>query len=198
MRTAFIALCSFMSLGTLTGCPEEPGPKTPPPQPLVVGTSPPAPIATTPPSAAPLSDATEPASSGDAPRVMLGSLTTPGKVFIAKDRVVVVHFFATWCGPCKQSFPKLQALYAKHHARGLEVIAISVDDEETGVGDFARKLGVKFPVGWDAGHAITEQWKVQAMPTTFVINRDGNVAQSHGGYHDGEDVELSKEVEALF
>lgn len=188
-------VCNLFLLALLTGCPDEP-PKRPEPQPqpLVVGTSPPAPIATTPPAAS--GPVTEEAS-GDAPRVMLGSLTTPGKVFIPKGRVVVVHFWATWCGPCQKTMPALQALYAKHQAQGLEVIAISVDDEEHGVGDFARQHGVKFPVGWDAGHALAEQWQVQTMPSTYVVDRAGNIAQRHGGFHDGEEAQIEREIEGL-
>ena len=190
-KLAIIALCNFM---LLAGCEEPPPPKTPPPQPLVVGTSGPAPIATEAPVA--MGPATEEAS-GDAPRIMLGSLTTPGRVFVAKDRVVVVHFFATWCEPCKQTFPKLQALYAKDHERGLEVIGVSVDDEEAGVGDFARRFAVKFPIGWDAGHALTQLWKVDTMPATYIVNREGNIAHTHKSWHDGDEAQIAKEVEAL-
>jgi peroxiredoxin len=119
------------------------------------------------------------------------------KVGLEKGKVTIVDFWATWCEPCKKSFPKYQELYVKYKASGLEVIAVSVDDEKKEIPDFIKTYGAKFPVGWDEGHKIAECYKPSAMPTAFVIDKNGVVKHIHNGYHDGEEKELEKEIKSL-
>lgn len=188
---AFASLCAAAS-----GCASNEPPKAPEPQPLVIGTSPPAPIAIDPKRARAEPDAIQEAQ-GSAPRVFLDSLTTPGKVYLPAGKVVVLHFWATWCGPCKQSFPKLQALYTKHRAKGLQVIAVSVDDQKDGIVAFARSYGAAFPIGWDDDHALALTYKVDSMPSTYVIDRKGTIVNTHQGYHSGQESELEREVGEL-
>lgn len=134
---------------------------------------------------------------GNAPAIWLDSLTTHGKASLPAGKVVVVHFWATWCGPCAKSFPMLQALYAKYKGRGLEVAAISVDDEKSGIADFARRHGANFPVAWDDGHRVAQAYQVDTMPSTMLVDQNGNVARTFQGYHDGQDAELEGEIKAL-
>lgn len=196
MDRAFVTLGVVSLCTAAVGCASNAPPKVPEPQPLVIGKSPPAPITVDPKSVRAESSPLE-ESTGSAPRVSLDSITTPGKVFIPAGKVVVVHFWATWCMPCTRSFPALQALYTKLRARGLEVIAVSVDDEKDGIADFAKRHGATFPVGWDEGHKVTEGYKVQSMPSTYVIDRRGSIVNTHAGYHDGEEHELEREIGAL-
>ena len=140
-----------------------------------------------------------PARGPKAPAISLDSLTTSGKVTIPAGKVVIVDFWATWCAPCKKSFPKLQELYVKYRVSGLEIAAISVDDEKKDVAGFAKANGaVKFPVGWDKGHEVSAVWKPESMPTTFIIDKQGNIAHTHKGYRDGEIDEIEREIKALF
>jgi peroxiredoxin len=133
-----------------------------------------------------------------APTFTLDSLNGQGKLAIAPGKVTIVDFWATWCEPCKKSFPKLQDLYVKYKASGLEIVAVSVDDEKTGVADFAKTYGAKFPVGWDDGHKVAGQWGPENMPSTYIIDKKGVVKHVHRGYHDGEEAEIEKELKALF
>ena len=112
-------------------------------------------------------------------------------------KVVIVDFWATWCEPCKKSFPKLQELNVKYRASGLEIIGISEDDENNGVKDFASTYGAKFPVGWDSGKSIAGKWDPGSMPATFIIDKKGVVRFVHRGYHDGEEAEIEKEIKGL-
>ena len=112
-------------------------------------------------------------------------------------KVVLVDFWATWCEPCKKSFPKYQELYVKYKASGLEIAAVSVDDEKGGIPAFAKSHGAKFPVGWDNGKKIADQYKPENMPTAYVIDKNGVVKFVHKGYHDGEEKELEKEIKSL-
>jgi cytochrome c biogenesis protein CcmG/thiol:disulfide interchange protein DsbE len=114
-----------------------------------------------------------------------------------RGKVTIVDFWATWCGPCKQSFPKLQDLSAKYKASGLEIVGISEDDEPQGIPTFADSLGAKFSLAWDEGKSIASKWKPKSMPTTFVVDKQGVVRFVHFGYHDGEELEIEKEIKGL-
>jgi thiol-disulfide isomerase/thioredoxin len=122
-------------------------------------------------------------------RVSLGSL---------QGKVVIVDFWATWCGPCKESFPKLQELYTKYQASGVELVGLSEDDENQGIAEFGQAHGsVKFPIGWDDGKAIAGKYKPPTMPTSFIVDKNGIVRFAHVGYHDSDQAEMEKELKTL-
>ena len=134
-----------------------------------------------------------------APALSLDSLSTAGKVTVPAGKVVIVDFWATWCAPCKKSFPKLQELYVKYKASGLEIVAISVDDDKKDILSFAKSNGnAKFPIGWDKGKVVASAWKPETMPTTFIVDKDGNIAHTHAGFRDGEMAAIEQEIKALF
>ena len=132
-----------------------------------------------------------------APQFALDSMNGAGKMTLAPGKVTIVDFWATWCEPCKKSFPKLQELYVKYKASGLEIVAVSVDDEKNGITDFAKTHGAKFPVGWDDGKKLAEKWKPENMPSSYIVGKDGTVKFIHRGYHDGEENEVEKEIKSL-
>jgi peroxiredoxin len=133
-----------------------------------------------------------------APQFAMDSMNGAGKMTIAPGKVTIVDFWATWCEPCKKSFPKLQELYVKYKSNGLEIVAVSVDDEKNGITDFAKTHGAKFPVGWDDGKKLAEKWKPENMPSSYIVGKDGTVKFIHRGYHDGEENEVEKELKSLF
>jgi cytochrome c biogenesis protein CcmG, thiol:disulfide interchange protein DsbE len=132
-----------------------------------------------------------------APTFSIDSLNGQGKVALTPGKVTIVDFWATWCEPCKKSFPKYQELYVKYKASGLEIAAVSVDDEKGGIQAFAKSHGAKFPVGWDDGKKLAEKYKPENMPTAYVVEKEGVVRHVHNGYHDGEEKELEKEIKSL-
>jgi thiol-disulfide isomerase/thioredoxin len=114
--------------------------------------------------------------------------TTPSKDFEAttldgravrlsdlKGKVVLVNFWATWCGPCVQEMPTLVDVYQKYRDRGLEILAISVDEEAARykVGRFVKEHELNFPVLYDNG--IAELYNVASYPTSLLIDREGTV-----------------------
>lgn len=127
----------------------------------------------------------------------LAAVSNGSKMAIEKGKVVIVDFWATWCEPCKKSFPKYQELYVKYKASGLEILAVSVDDEKNGIPDFVKTYGAKFPVGWDDGHKLADCYKPPNMPSAYVIDKNGIVKFVHNGYHEGEEKELEKEIKSL-
>lgn len=93
-----------------------------------------------------------------------------------RGKVVLVDFWASWCEPCRRSFPVFESLSQRYAARGVTVIGVSVDDEAANCQRFVRELRPTFPVVHDASHQIAERWAPQSMPTTYVIDRNGSVA----------------------
>jgi peroxiredoxin len=119
------------------------------------------------------------------------------KMSVDKGKVTIVDFWATWCDPCKKSFPKYQELYVKYKASGLEIVAVSVDDEKTDIPNFIKTYGAKFPVGWDDGHKVADCWHPPNMPSAYIIDKSGTIKYVHNGYRDGEEKDLEKEIKEL-
>jgi cytochrome c biogenesis protein CcmG/thiol:disulfide interchange protein DsbE len=122
-----------------------------------------------------------------------------GKISFAskKGKVLIVDFWATWCEPCKKSFPKLQDLYVKYKGQ-MEIIGISEDEENNGLKSFADANGsAKFPIIFDDGKTIAAKWQPSKMPSTFIIDKNGVVKFVHLGYHDGEEADIERQVKGL-
>lgn len=133
-----------------------------------------------------------------APDLSIQTLNGKGDVSLEslRGKVVIVDFWATWCAPCKTSFPKLEEL-SKKVGDKVEIVGISVDDEKKGVVEFAKESGATFAIGWDEGHKIASKWKIGTMPTTFVVDGSGTVRYIHDGYHEGETKLMEKEIATL-
>jgi peroxiredoxin len=116
-----------------------------------------------------------------------------------RGKVVLVDFWGTFCEPCKKSFPKLQDLNTKYAASGLKIVAISEDesDDKENIPGFADTYGAKFTLGWDEDKSIAKSYKPQTMPSSYIIDKNGVVRFVHVGYHDGEEVEVEKEIKGL-
>lgn len=134
-----------------------------------------------------------------APDFSLESVNGLGKAGISawKGKVIVVDFWATWCEPCKKSFPKLQELSTKYKASGLEIVGVSEDDDSTGIKEFGATYGAKFPLVWDKDKSVAGKWKPASMPGSFIVDRKGVVRFVHSGFHPGDEVELDKEIKSL-
>jgi cytochrome c biogenesis protein CcmG/thiol:disulfide interchange protein DsbE len=148
-----------------------------------------------------------PSSAADAQHPLLGAaapafeLSSPdGKQKVSSSaytgKVVVVDFWATWCAPCKQSFPAYQRLAQKFGSK-LAVIGISVDEDPAGIAKFAKDTGAKFPLAWDDGQIPSKSYQPSTMPTSFVIDQGGIVRFVHSGFHAAEEREIESEIESL-
>jgi cytochrome c biogenesis protein CcmG, thiol:disulfide interchange protein DsbE len=111
-------------------------------------------------------------------------------------KVRIVDFWATWCEPCKESFPAYQKLEDKF-SEGLVIIGLSVDDEPDGIEAFAKETGVKFPLAWDEGQAISARYEPPTMPTSYVVDKKGIVRHVHAGFRSGDEEEIEKVVSTL-
>lgn len=120
------------------------------------------------------------------------------KLPATEGRVVLFDFWASWCAPCKASFPALAKLHTDYAARGFMVAAISVDEKSAAASAFARRMTPPFPTLHDREHKLVRQVAVPTMPTSYLVGRDGKVRAVHEGFRGEATVsELRREIEAL-
>ncbi len=107
--------------------------------------------------------------------------------------VVMINFWATWCGPCRQEMPLLDELYARYERVGFSLLGVNIDDDSRRAMRMIDELGVNFPVLFDARKEVSELYEVEAMPVTVLVDREGNVRYVHHGYQPGyEDTYLDQ------
>jgi len=115
-----------------------------------------------------------------------------------KGKVVLLDFWASWCGPCKESFPVMEELHEKYGSKGLVVLAVNVDEKADAMKDFLKDHPVKFVLVHDATKKLVGAAKIASMPTSFLINSYGQVVSVHKGFHGKETAnEYVAEVEKL-
>ena len=114
-----------------------------------------------------------------------------------RGRVVLVNFWATWCGPCREEMPQLNKLYDKYRSSGFVLLGVNVDDDASKGMEVAQKLGVKFPVLLDTDKKVSKLYDLATMPSTVLIDRDGRVRYVHRGYLAGYEQSYDKQIREL-
>lgn len=108
------------------------------------------------------------------------TLPTPGggtfKLSDHRGKVVMVNFWATWCPPCLEEMPAMERLYRQQKASGFTLVAVSVDTEPMRVAPFVAKHKLTFPIALDTKMDLANSYSVRALPSSFIVARDGNLA----------------------
>jgi peroxiredoxin len=115
---------------------------------------------------------------------------------VAKNKVVYLDFWATWCGPCGAEMPKLQAFYERYKDQGFVVVGISMDDPSTmgAVSSYVRRMGLTFPVAVDTeSHAVQLYNTTRSAPYGVLI-ANGRIVAEHSGYTPGDELALEEEI----
>lgn len=96
-----------------------------------------------------------------------------------EGQVVLLNFWATWCGPCRQEMPAMQRIYDEYQAQGLVVLAVNTtfNDNRQAAAEFAEEYGLTFPILLDEQAQVSEQYRLMATPTTYFIGRDGVIRE---------------------
>ena len=115
-----------------------------------------------------------------------------------KGKVVYLDFWASWCAPCRKSFPALEELHRRYKARGLTVLGVSVDEDAGAMKQFLRQHAVTFPIVRDRGHKLVEAEKISAMPTSLLVDRHGVIRFVNSGFKGAEtEAVLRRQIEQL-
>ncbi|MBC7983130.1 MAG: TlpA family protein disulfide reductase [Candidatus Obscuribacterales bacterium] len=114
-----------------------------------------------------------------------------------RGEVVLINFWASWCGACRQAMPGLNELHDKYHRAGLVMLSINLDDEVHRAMHMAQSLKIAFPVLLDERKDVGRQYQVDNMPMTLLIDREGIVRHVYVGYNRGDERKYLTEVRSL-
>jgi peroxiredoxin len=135
---------------------------------------------------------------GPAPAFTLSELDgSQGALAQYKGQVVMVNFWATWCGPCQQEMPLLDQMYKKYKPAGFTLIGVNVDKEAPPVKELLARKPVSFPVMLDPANQVSKAYHVDEMPSSVIIDRKGEIRYIHRGYKPGDENDYQDRIRQL-
>lgn len=135
---------------------------------------------------------------GPAPQFTLGSRA--GKdVSLAQfhGQVVMLNFWASWCGPCRQEMPLLEGIYKKYGKMGFVLLGVNVEPDSQAAQEWLKQTPVSFPILFDKDSKVSKLYEVAGMPSTVIIDRGGKVRMLHRGYKPGDENEYQDSIRSL-
>jgi peroxiredoxin len=114
-----------------------------------------------------------------------------------RGEVVMINFWASWCGPCRQEMPLLDELYSQYKPMGFTILGVNVEEDSAQAKQMLKDSPVNFPVLFDNQSQVSKLYNVVAMPSTVLVDRDGNVRYLHQGYKPGFEDAYQQQVRAL-
>ena len=114
-----------------------------------------------------------------------------------KGQVVMLNFWASWCGPCRQEMPLLDQMHKRYSALGFTLVGVNVEANTADAERWLKDTPVSFPVLFDRDSKVSKLYDVSAMPSTVFIDRKGNVRYLHRGYKAGDESEYLNQIRAL-
>lgn len=104
-----------------------------------------------------------------------------------RGQVVMINFWASWCGPCRQEMPLLDELHARYSPMGFTLLGVNVEKDSSKARALLKDLPVEFPILFDQKNQVSKDYDVVAMPSTVLVDRDGNIRYIHRGYKPGDE-----------
>ncbi|HEY6452452.1 MAG TPA: TlpA disulfide reductase family protein [Steroidobacteraceae bacterium] len=114
-----------------------------------------------------------------------------------KGQVVLINFWASWCGPCRQEMPVLDQLYRRYKPAGFTLIGVNVEPKSADAMGFLKSTPVSFPILFDTDSKVSKLYDVSGMPSTVILDRTGKVRFVHQGYQPGEESEYLDQIRTL-
>jgi len=114
-----------------------------------------------------------------------------------KGRVVMINFWASWCGPCRQEMPLLESIYKKYNKLGFTMLGVNVEPDSKAADAWLQETPVSFPILYDRDSKVSKLYDVAGMPSTVIIDRTGKLRKLHRGYKPGDENEYLDSIRAL-
>ena len=114
-----------------------------------------------------------------------------------KGQVVMLNFWASWCGPCRQEMPLLESIYRKYNKMGFTMIGVNVEPDSNAANDWLKATPVSFPILYDRDSKVSKLYDVAGMPSTVIIDRSGKLRVLHRGYKPGDENEYLDSIRTL-
>jgi len=136
--------------------------------------------------------------SGKAPNFTLKSRSGKNiKLSELRGQVVMLNFWASWCGPCRKEMPILEQIHKKYKRLGFTLLGVNVEENTRDAINYLKDVKVTFPILFDNRQKTSKLYNVSAMPTTVIIDRNGNKRFIHKGYKPGYENEYKKQIKKL-
>jgi thiol-disulfide isomerase/thioredoxin len=119
----------------------------------------------------------------------------PAGLAPVEGQVVWVDFWASWCVPCRRSFPWLNSMHRKYGPNGLQIIAVNLDKDRALADKFLAEVPAEFALRFDPAGDLAKHYGVQAMPSSYLIDAEGNVLATHAGFRTGEAAEYEQAIQ---
>jgi len=119
-----------------------------------------------------------------------------GKISLStyKNQVVYVDFWASWCKPCQKSFPFMNDMQSRYGKKGFKIIAINLDSDRAAAKTFLKKNPAKFSIAYDPDGKTPNLYKLKVMPTSYLIDRRGNLVNVHKGFKKNQTADLERMI----
>jgi len=114
-----------------------------------------------------------------------------------RGQVVMINFWASWCGPCRQEFPALDEIYGKYKPMGFTLVGINVESDKADAERFLGARPVSFPILFDPDNSVSGNYGVSAMPTTVLVDRQGRLRWQHRAYKPGDEAKYIEQIRAV-
>ena len=114
-----------------------------------------------------------------------------------RGQIVLVNFWASWCGPCRKEMPILEQLNRQYRAKGVTLVGVNVEPNTAAAVDWLKATPVSFPILFDVDSKVSKLYQVEGMPNTVILDRKGNVRYIHRGYQPGAENEYRDQIRAL-
>lgn len=114
-----------------------------------------------------------------------------------KGQVVMINFWATWCGPCRQEMPLLEQLQAKYEPLGFTLVGVNVEPDSAAAAKWLANVPVSFPILFDTENSVAERFGVEGMPSSVFVDREGRVRHVHRGYRPGDEARYADLIRSL-
>jgi thiol-disulfide isomerase/thioredoxin len=131
-----------------------------------------------------------------APQFDLPGLDGAVKLAKLQGKVVYVDFWASWCGPCRQSFPWMNDMQAKYGAKGLQIVGVNVDAKSDDARQFLTATPARFAIAFDPQGATPRSYGIKGMPSSVLIGPDGKVLLEHSGFREADRAELESKIQS--
>jgi thiol-disulfide isomerase/thioredoxin len=114
-----------------------------------------------------------------------------------RHKVIYVDFWASWCEPCRQSFPWMNKMQSRYHDQGFDIIAINLDDQHSNAVKFLHKMPADFTIAYDPRGTIAQRYGLAVMPTSYLIDRKGQISYVHRGFKSEDRDAMESRIKSL-